>query len=163
MEGATLRPLASRTRVALAIARGIAAARGDRDLTPKHVAVGILREGSNPALAALWYAGMSENEMRRLHVVLENSLGEEPGHIPPRQVTIDFSPGEQEILRLSDLEANHFEDPFLGTEHILLAVLRSDELVAHRFAERGISIERYCNGLLSMRRGDPPPNQPSAV
>lgn len=75
MAATQLRPLTSRTRVALAIARGIAAARGDRDLTETHIAVGILREGSNPALSALWYAGMSENEMRQLSSHLEHSLG----------------------------------------------------------------------------------------
>ena len=158
-----LRPLTSRTRVALAIARATAAARGDSDLTPSHIAIGIFREGSNPGIAALWYAGMSESEIRRFPAVLEHSLGEPPGHIPPRQVTIDASPGEEEVLRLSDVEANQFDDPYLGTEHILLAMLRSDGPVAQKVAEHGISFQKYYDGLLSMRRGDPPPNRASAV
>src|SRR5688500_7333888 len=105
-----LRPLTSRTRVALAIARGIAAARADRDLTPTHIAIGIIREGSNPVLAALWYAGMTEKEIRHFAFELEFSLGEPPGHIPPRLVAIELSAGEEEVLRLSDVEADHFED-----------------------------------------------------
>jgi|SRR5688572_4222811 len=163
MEATELRPFTSRTRLALAIARSLAAARGDRDLTMTHIAVGILREGANPAIAALWYAGLSEAAIRRLRVDLEHSLGEAPGHMPPRQVAIDLTPGEERVLELSEIEADHFEDPYLGTEHILLAILRSDDPVAHRFVERGISAEQYYNGLSSVRRGDPPPGKPTAV
>ena len=158
-----LRPLTSRTRVALAIARGIAAARGDRDLTETHIVVGILREGNNPALSALWYAGMSENEMRRLSSHLEHSLGEPPGYIAPRQVTIELTAGEQELLRLSEIEADQLNDPFLGTQHILLAILRLNDRVAKRFAESDMSLEKYCEGMASSRRGEPPPSQPRAV
>ena len=163
MEVAQPRPLTSRTRVALAIARGVAAARGHRDLTATHIAVGILREGRNPALSALWYAGMSGNAIDRLSSRLEHSLGEPIGHIAPRQVTIDSTPGEHEILRLSDIEADQLNDPFLGTEHILLAILRSDDGAAKRFIEDGMSLEKYREGMFASRRGDPPPGQPGAV
>lgn len=163
MEATQLRPLTSRARVALAIARGVAAAREDRDLTTTHIAVGVLREGRNPALSALWYAGMSENAMHRLSSHLEHSLGEPPGHLALRQVTIDLTPGEQELLRLSEIEADRLSDPFLGTEHIVLAILRLDDRVAKRFADNGISFEKYREGMDSSRRGEPPPSQPRAV
>jgi len=163
MEATQLRPLTSRTRVALAIARGIAAARGDHDLSATHVVVGILREGGNPVLSALWYAGLSETSIRRLASHLEHALGDPPGHVPARQVTIDLTPGEEEVLRGGEMEADHLNDPYLGTEHILLAILRSNSVASKQFAEAGISLERYYDGLLSSRRGDPPPSQPRAV
>lgn len=163
MGNAKVRPLTSSTRVALAIARGIAAARGDQDLTPTHIAVGIFREGSNPGLAALWYAGMSEDQIRRLPFELEHSLGEPPGHIPPRLVTIDLTPGEEGVLRASELEAENFGSPYLGTEHILLAILRSEAKASHYITERGVSAEKYVEGMLSMWRGDPPPSPAAAV
>ena len=46
-------PLTSRTYVALSIARGIAAGLGHDDLTATHIALGILREAENGAVAAL--------------------------------------------------------------------------------------------------------------
>ena len=46
METTRPRPFTSRTRVALAIARGIAAARGDRDLTATHILLAVLRSDS---------------------------------------------------------------------------------------------------------------------
>lgn len=163
MENPRVRPLTSSTRVALAIARGIAAARGDRNLTPTHIALGIFREGSNPGLAALWYAGLSEEEIRRIPFELEHSLGKAPGHIPPRLVTIDLTPGEENLLRASEVEAEHFGHPYLGTEHIVLAILRSDSRPAQHITERGVSADKYVAGMLSMLRGDPPPSPATAV
>jgi ATP-dependent Clp protease ATP-binding subunit ClpA len=163
MESTKPLPFTSRTRVAVAIARAIAAARGDRDLTPTHIAVGILREGANAAIAALWYAGLSERTIRALHLDLEHSLSEPPGRIPPRQVTVDATPGEDAVARLGEAEADRFGDSFVGVEHLLLAILRSNGSVAQRFAERGVSAEAYYNALLSVRRGDPLPGEPQAV
>jgi ATP-dependent Clp protease ATP-binding subunit ClpA len=147
----------------MAIARGIAAARGDRDLTATHIAAGIFREGANPGLGALWYAGLSETAIKTLGFELENSLGEAPGHIPPRLVTIDLTPGEEEVVHAAEIEVSRLGDPYLGTEHLLLAILRSDKSVAQPFAERGITLEKYEAGLSAVLRGDPPPEQPGAV
>jgi RimJ/RimL family protein N-acetyltransferase len=158
-EGNRPRPLTSHTRVALAIARGTAAARGDRNLTPTHVAFGIFKEGQSAGLAALWYAGMSEGAIRGFSSKLESSLGNPPGFMPVRQVAIDSSPGEEEILQLSEIEVVELSDPYLGTEHILLALIRSNSAVAHMLAEHGISLQSYVDGMLAVRRGDPPPNQ----
>lgn len=159
----TPRPFTSRTRVALAIARGIAGARGDTDLSSTHIALGILREGANAAIAALWYAGLTEADMNTLRVELEQALGDPPGWIPPRQVTIDLTPGEAEVIRLADVEADRLGDPYLGAEHILLALLRFDEAVVRLVASRGVTLAQYEAGLASVRRGDPPPTEPRAV
>lgn len=157
MENARARPLTSRTRVSLAIARGLAAARGDRDLTETHVASGIFREGKSMAIAAMWYAGMSESVIRGLPAQLEHSLGKPPGGMPPRLVAIDSSPGEEAILKLGDVEAAAFGDSHLGDEHILLAILRANGPVAQQIAQHGVTLQKYYDGLLAVRRGDPPP------
>jgi ATP-dependent Clp protease ATP-binding subunit ClpA len=57
-------PFTSRTYVALSIARGIAAGCGHADITPAHIALGILREGENAAVAALQFAGVGIPKLR---------------------------------------------------------------------------------------------------
>ena len=158
-----LRPLTSATRVALAIARGIAASRGDRDLTPIHIALGIFREGTNPGIAAVWYAGMPESDIRRFYLVLDDLLGDAPGQMPPRLVAIESSAGEEEVLRLGELEAEQYDSPYLGTEHLLLAILRDGGPVADKIREYGVSVDKYVEGMSSMWRGDPPPGTPTAL
>jgi ATP-dependent Clp protease ATP-binding subunit ClpC len=163
MERATPRPFTSRTRVALAIARGFAAARGDQDLSPRHIALGILREGANPAIAGLWYAGLSETEITRLRFEIEHSFGDRTGRPIPRQVALDLTPGEDSVIRLAEIEADRIGDDYVGSEHILLAVLRFDDATAEFLAKRGVSVDKYQEGLSSARRGDPPPEEPRAV
>ena len=118
-EGLVL-PLTTRTRIALAIARGIGAARGDDDLTPTHIALGLLREGENPAVAALWHAGVPLPVLRR---DLEAELGTR--HWPrPQEAVLPSTPGEQRVLDLARAESRQRNDEYLGTEHLLLAMLR---------------------------------------
>lgn len=163
MERAAIRPFTARTRVALAIARGFAASRGEQDLTPRHILWGVLREAMNPAIAALWYAGLSEGEINRLRLDIERSFGEPAGNPAPRQVSLDETPGEATVIRLAELEADRLGDDYIGSEHILLAILRSDDVIAKYFGERGVSPDQYQEGLSSARRGDPPPQEPRAV
>jgi len=87
MESTRIAPLASRTRVALAIARGVAAA---------------IRR-------------INWRRDKSLGFRLEHSLGEPPGYIPPRLVTIDVTPGEEELTRLAEIEMRRRGDPYLGT------------------------------------------------
>ena len=163
METTTVRPLTSRTRVALAIARGMAAARGDTDLTAAHIVIGILRERRNFGVAALADLGLQERGIDTLSSEFEHSLPGKRGRVAARDVAIDLTPGETEILAAAEREANDLNDEYLGTEHILLALLRADHAIAQRFGERGITLERYYNALLSIRRGDPPPHMPHHV
>jgi ATP-dependent Clp protease ATP-binding subunit ClpA len=154
---ATVRPLTTRTRISLAIARAVAAARGDHNLTPIHITLGVFREGANPAVAALYNAGVQQIVLQRLATELEATLGDPPGGTNPRQVVLDLTSGEEEALIRGDVEAELLNDDYLGTEHILLAILRasSDELTTF-LAKRGITAEVLSRGISAMRSGRPP-------
>lgn len=153
-----VRPFTSRTRVALAIARAIAAARGDRDLTPTHVAVGIFREGGNAALAALYHSGFSQDVLHKLGTRLEHQLGTYEGNrAAPRQVALDATEGEATIIRLGEVEADRLNDAYLGAEHLLLAILRDTKNeAAVLLATCGVSLQLYEDGLRFVRRGERP-------
>jgi len=132
------RPLTSRTYVSLAIARGIAAAYGHADLTGHHVALGILREGENPAVAALHYAGVSLLTLRR---DLEAELAER-GRPIAADMQLPITPGERTVLDAANLEASTFHPEYLGNEHLLLALLRDADSPASRvFARHGVTYE----------------------
>ena len=157
MQTDTVRPLTTRTRIALAIARGVAAARGDRDLTPTHIAVGIFREGANPALAALFNSGVEADFLRHAAAALEAALGEPTGHPSPRDIALDITPGEQAVLRTAEAEAAKLGDEFLGTEHIMLAILREPSSELSSFmASRQITAQSLAQGIIKTRsRGTP--------
>ena len=159
MSDTDLTPLTSRTRVALAIARGIAASLGHSDLTPGHIALGLLREGQNPAVAALDHAGA---DLRLLRRELERTL-DPPAQPRPREVALSSTTGEQQLVDKAAVEGHQRNDPYLGTEHFLLAMLRDTSgPTAEVFARYGFDFETAVSHLDAvLHRHRNPPGQPA--
>jgi ATP-dependent Clp protease ATP-binding subunit ClpC len=131
-------PFTNRAYVALAIARGIAAGRGNDDVTPTHIGLGILREGENMAVATLHDGGAN---LRRLRHDLEEAL---PPHGHPRygEVVLPATEGEQQIVELAVAEAGALDNEYVGAEHLLLGLLRDTESTAARtFARYGFTYD----------------------
>ena len=151
MSQAIAYPITSRTYVALAIARGIAAANGHADLTGCHVALGILREGENPAVAALHRAGVSLRQLRR---DLEAALPK-PGHVRFGEVTLPATPGEHEIVEGAFAEAVSRDNEFVGNQHLLLVLLRQPDSAAGQiFARHRVTYETAADHLRAILSGD---------
>lgn len=152
-------PLTTRTRIALAIARGIGASRGDDELTPTHIALGLLREGENPAVAALWHAGVPLPALRR---ELEAELGA-PHRPQPHEAALPSTPGEQRLVDLASAESRLRDDKYLGTEHLLLAMLRdAGTPTAQAFARHGFEFETAVTQLQKVFHGHSGPPGPHA-
>jgi ATP-dependent Clp protease ATP-binding subunit ClpA len=136
MNGNNPVPYSSRTRVALAIARAIAAARGDRDLTSIHIALGLVREGENGALAALHHQRVPIPALRS---ALERGLGPPPGGTRAEEVAIELTPGERRIMEHARIAAEGEGDSHIGPEHLLLALLSDQEdTVSLLLAQHGV-------------------------
>lgn len=143
-------PFTSRTYVSLSIARGIAAGSGHADLTAAHIALGILREAENPAVAALHHGGVA---LRKLRYDLEAGLPP-LGHPRFGEVVLPATPGEQEIVQLAVAEAAALNDEYLGNEHLLLAILRDPKTpVAETFSRHGFAYEAAVTHLQVVRSG----------
>lgn len=141
-------PFTNRTYVSLSIARGIAAGSGHSNLTAAHIALGILREAENPAVAALHHGGVA---LRKLRHELEAQLPPR-GHPRLGEVLLPATPGEQEIVELAVMEAAALNDEYLGNEHLLLAVLRDPSTpVAQTFSRHGFTYEAAVTHLQFVR------------
>jgi ATP-dependent Clp protease ATP-binding subunit ClpA len=143
-------PFTNRTYVSLSIARGIAAGCGHTDITAAHIALGILREAENAAVAALQLAGVA---LRKLRHELEAELPPR-GHPRFGEVLLPATPGEQEIVELAVTEAAALNDEFLANEHLLLAVLRDQTTpVARTFSRHGFTYAVAVTQLQIVRSG----------
>ncbi|HZM29652.1 MAG TPA: Clp protease N-terminal domain-containing protein [Acidimicrobiales bacterium] len=90
----------------------------------EHILLGLLRVGEGPAYAALAAEGV-ELDAARAKVLEHVGRGEgPPGHHIP------FTPRAKKVLELSLREALQLADNFIGTEHILLGLLREGEGLA---------------------------------
>jgi ATP-dependent Clp protease ATP-binding subunit ClpC len=90
----------------------------------EHVLLGLLHEEEGIAAQALTALGVSLDEVRR-RVEEIIGRGQEPlsGHIP-------FTPRVKKVLELSLREAMDLGHNYIGTEHILLGLVREGEGVA---------------------------------
>jgi prophage maintenance system killer protein len=90
----------------------------------EHILLGLLREGEGVAAKALESLGISLEAVRTQVVELIGEGQHAPtGHIP-------FTPRAKKVLELSLREALQLGHNYIGTEHILLGLIREGEGVA---------------------------------
>jgi ATP-dependent Clp protease ATP-binding subunit ClpC len=92
---------------------------------PEHILLGLVREGQGVAAKALESLGISLGAVReRVEEAVPPGQYERPaGHIP-------FTPRAKKVLELSLSESKVLGHSYIGTEHILLGLLRQGDSVA---------------------------------
>ena len=90
----------------------------------EHILVGLIREGGGVAARTLESLGISLDAVRQqVEEIVGRGQHAPSGHIP-------FTPRAKKVLELSLLESNQLGHSYIGTEHILLGLLREGEGVA---------------------------------
>ena len=91
----------------------------------EHILLGLVREGQGVAAKALESLGISlETVRQRVEDIVP------PGQVEVRSGHIPFTPHAKRVLELSLSEAKLLGHRYIGTEHILLGLLREGEGVA---------------------------------
>ena len=113
----------------------------------EHILAGLLREGTGVGANVL-----KENQMEvdKLIDLIQDLIAPEA---PVAILDPDgFTPRTQEVLELAEREAERFDAPEIGTEHLLLAILRESDCVATRLLNTmGINIRKvYVDTLTAM-------------
>jgi ATP-dependent Clp protease ATP-binding subunit ClpC len=117
----------------------------------EHILLGLLREGEGVAARVLESLGITP-EAVRLQVEEITGRGKSPpsGHIP-------FTPPAKKVLELSLREALQLGHDYIGTEHILLGLLREGAGVAAQVLVRlGADLNRVRQQVMGMLHSTPP-------
>jgi ATP-dependent Clp protease ATP-binding subunit ClpC len=111
----------------------------------EHLLLGILRDGEGVAARALDELGISRLAVREKVVTMIGRGGSTPsGHIP-------FTPRAKKALELSLREALQLSHNHIGTEHILLGLIREGEGVAAKvLIELGADLNRVRAKVLEL-------------
>jgi len=97
---------------------------GHNYIGTEHILLGLLREGQGVAARSLESLGISLEGVRlRVQEIIGEGQGMPSGHIP-------FTPRAKKVLELSLREALQFGHDYIGTEHILLGLVREGDGVA---------------------------------
>jgi hypothetical protein len=126
----------------------------------EHILLGLLHEGDGVAATALVSLGISLDVVRSQVEKIIGQGGSSPtGHIP-------FTPRAKKVLELSLREALQLGHNYIGTEHILLGLIREGEGVAAQvLVKLGADLSRVRQQVIQLLSGysGPGPAEPVAA
>jgi len=119
----------------------------------EHLLLGLVREGEGVAARALQGLGISLDKLR---AEVEKVIGR--GNAAP-QGEIGFTPrAKKVVMELAPEEARHLGHNYIGTEHILLGLIREGEGVAARVLENlGADLEKVRRTVIQLLGGQAGP------
>lgn len=116
----------------------------------EHLLLGLIREGEGVAAKALQNLGIDLNKVR---TQVENMIGVGPFAV---QGPIGYTPRAKRVMELAIDESRKLGHNYIGTEHILLGLIREGEGVAAQvLTNLGISLEKAQLEVLNLLGADP--------
>lgn len=91
----------------------------------EHLLLGLIKLGQGVAVSVLERMGLDLDSVR---IEVEKQVGAGPD--PVKGGSIPFTPRVKKVLTLADKEAQHLKHSYVGTEHLLLGLLREGDGVA---------------------------------
>ncbi|AYQ31300.1 ATP-dependent Clp protease ATP-binding subunit [Runella sp. SP2] len=105
----------------------------------EHLVLGMIREGEGVALALLKKLGVSLDELR---VTIEQVTKGTATNNIKNLANIPLTRQSEKVLKITYLEAKIFKSPLIGTEHLLLSILRDpDNLASQILAKFNVNYE----------------------
>jgi uncharacterized protein (TIGR03435 family) len=122
---------------------------GSRAVEPEHILLGLLEEGTGLGSRILARTGGNPERFRR-DIVARVASGEKTSE----SVEIPFSPSCLRVLQYAAEEADRLSHDGIGTEHLLLGLLREEGSVAADVLEaRGLAIAAVREAIAEPNRG----------
>ncbi|NYI71439.1 ATP-dependent Clp protease ATP-binding subunit ClpC [Naumannella cuiyingiana] len=114
----------------------------------EHILLGLIHEGEGVAAKALESLGISLEAVReKVEEIIGHGQQSPTGHIP-------FTPRAKKVLEYSLREALQLNHTYIGTEHILLGLIREGEGVAAQvLVKLGADLNRVRNQVLQLLSG----------
>jgi ATP-dependent Clp protease ATP-binding subunit ClpC len=133
-----------RAQKVLALAQEEAIRLGHNNIGTEHILLGLVREGEGIAAKALYGLGLGAEKIQK---EVENLIGKGQ----ETSQTIHYTPRAKKVIELSMDEARKLGHSYVGTEHILLGLIREGEGVAARVLNNlGVSLNKARQQVLQL-------------
>ena len=142
----------AKAKEAISLAVDVAEGLGHSYVGTEHLLLGLIQEGTGVAARVLEECGVKEEKVMDLVSQLIT---------PNQSVRVlepsSYTPSARRVLENSYKEAVRFKAQLIGTEHLLIAIIRENDCVASRLLNTmGISIQRLYVDLLAAMGEDAP-------
>ena len=139
----------NRAERAVALAEEAAAELGHNYVGTEHLLLGLIREGNGLAYRILMDQGVTDDKIVRL---IEELIGRSE---PLSNIPTEFTPRTKRVFEISFTEAKKLNHHYIGTEHLLLGILKEGDSVASRMIiELGIDMQRLFSDLVKTLSDD---------
>ncbi|MGJ8731473.1 ATP-dependent Clp protease ATP-binding subunit [Listeria aquatica] len=136
-----------RAQKVLALSQEEAMRLNHSNLGTEHILLGLVREGEGIAAKALYELGISSEKVQQ---EVEELIGQGEKTV----TTIQYTPRAKKVIELSMDEARKLGHSYVGTEHILLGLIREGEGVAARvLSNLGVSLNKARQQVLQLLGG----------
>jgi ATP-dependent Clp protease ATP-binding subunit ClpC len=109
--------------------------------------LGLIEEGEGVAAKALESLGVSLAAVRQqAEEMIGQGQNSPPEHIP-------FTPRAKQVLELAQQESRVLGHSYIGTEHILLALIREDGVAARVLVKLGVDMDRARQQVIQLLHG----------
>ena len=125
----------NRVRDVISYSREEAIRLGHDYIGTEHLLLGIIREGEGIAVKILRNLGC---DLFKLKKAIEDTVRSTGGTLTVGNIPLTKQ--AEKVLKITYLEAKLYKSDVIGTEHLLLSLLRDDENIAAQILQQGFSI-----------------------
>jgi ATP-dependent Clp protease ATP-binding subunit ClpC len=136
---------------AIALSQESAMQLGHNYVGTEHLLLGLVKEGSGIAARVLQGQGVTQEKiLKEIEELI--GRGETTGQQP-----LGFTPRTKRVLELSFREARRMGHSYIGTEHLLLGIMREGESVAVRILiDAGVDIQKLLGEIVRILNEEAP-------
>ena len=136
----------NRAEKALELAAELAAEFGHNYIGTEHILYGLVKEGSGVASQVL---NMQEVTSEKVAEAIEVLIGR--GDPIEDETTIGFTPRSKRVIENAFIEARKLGSEFIGTEHLLIGIMREGDSVAVRIMmDLNVNPQKLYNEILKV-------------
>ena len=134
----------NRAKKAIDLANELAIELGHNYIGTEHILYGLVKEGSGVAARVLANQGIEPD-------MIIDKIVELVGNEAPITETLGFTPRSKRVIETSFIEARKLGYNYIGTEHLLIGILReADSIAARILLELNINIPRLYNEIIKV-------------
>ncbi|MEP2771645.1 MAG: ATP-dependent Clp protease ATP-binding subunit [Fulvivirga sp.] len=123
----------NRVKEVISLSREEALRLGHDYIGTEHLLLGMIREGEGVAVSLLKKLGISLDELRS---AVEKVSKGTASHDVKNLANIPLTRQSEKVLKITYLEAKIFKSQLIGTEHLLLSILRDEDNIATQILEK---------------------------
>ncbi|MEB2783676.1 ATP-dependent Clp protease ATP-binding subunit [Algoriphagus persicinus] len=149
----------NRVKEVISLSREEALRLGHDYIGTEHLLLGMIREGEGVAVSILKKLGVPMDELRN---AIERAVKGTANHNVKNMANIPLTRQSEKVLKITYLEAKIFKSQLIGTEHLLLSILRDEDNIATQILNKFEINYDSVKEMLEMSSDTPPRSKAEA-